>query len=57
MEVNRYQYIKTKVEELGWNQKLERRARELQYQFQEGEEMVPWEDAYEMAYEDFLSKD
>ena len=56
MGINNYQIIKSKVEELGWSHKLERRARELQYQFGEGEEIVPWEDAFEMAYQELLLK-
>ena len=50
MEVTDYQSIKQWATRLGKEEVVRKRAKELQSQLSEGDEVVPFRDAYEMAY-------
>ena len=53
-EITDYQYIKEKTIKLGKEEKVRKRAIQLQYQLSEPGSVVPYKDAFEMAYNEIV---
>ena len=53
-EVTDYQYIKKHTIKLGKEEKVKKRAIQLQYQLSEPGAVVPYKDAFEMAYNEIV---
>ena len=53
-EITDYQYIKEKTIKLGKEEKVKKRAIQLQYQLSEPGAVVPYRDAFEMAYNEII---
>lgn len=54
MEIVDYQSIRKHVLKLGKEEKIKRRAKELQILLSDGDENIPYRDAYEMAYNEII---
>ena len=53
-EVTDYQYIRKHTIKLGKEEKVKKRAIQLQYQLSEPGAVVPYKDAFEMAYNEII---